>query len=152
MARKRRRASDRPPWEQMAGAVPWGEITGAGPTQDHLLLVWRDRVDRNRTFMVPRQRVPEAWLPDIGALDGMYLDLEAEDGNRDDLARLLALVYCAVNTVTRLNTIWYGGIAWPVGAVTGRWAMCHVPPGRVVKSRVGLVVCAGAAAPPEETS
>lgn len=130
----------------------WKNITGKGPEKDHLLLVWREAEDRNRLFLIPRERIPDAWAWDLHELHDLYMDLEAEEGNDDDVTRLLGLIYCAINTVPKLSSITYRDISWPISAITGMWGKYLVSAEGLDKSRVGLVICAGASAPPGEDS
>jgi len=127
----------------------WKNITGKSPEKDHLLLVWRESEDRNLFFMIPCDRIPEEWAWQLLELKDLYLDLETEEGNDDDLTRLLGLVYCAVNTVPKLSSIEYKGKDWPISAITGMWGKYLVSSTQLDKERVGLVVCTGSTAPPE---
>lgn len=152
MSRRRNRRSslaDLPPWKRTVRKEQWASITGKDPEKDHLLLVWREGDNRNRFFLVPCGRIPEAWGEDLPDLEDLYLDLEAEDGNDDELTRLLGLIYCAVNAVPRLDSITYKDTEWPIPGIMGMWGKYMVASDDVDPEKVGLVICAGAVAPPE---
>jgi hypothetical protein len=140
------------PWLRTIRPADWKNITGKGPERDHLLLVWREAEDRNLMFLVPRERIPDAWGPDLHQIDDLYLDLENEEGNDDDVTRLLGLIYCAINTVAKLNSITYREVSWPISAITGMWGKYLISGEDLDRSRVGLVICAGSVAPPGEDS
>lgn len=149
--RRNRRTSleDLPPWKRTIRKDHWARITGKGPERDHLLLVWREGEDRNRFFLVPCGRIPDAWAEDLPELEDLYLDLEAEDGNDDQVTRLLGLVYCAVSAVPRLDGITYRGVSWPIPGIIGMWGKYLISPDDVDPEQVGMVICAGVVAPPE---
>ena len=154
MGRRKNSQGQRPPehlpaWERVLRHHDWKTITGKEAEKDFLLLVWRESSDRNLFFMIPRDRIPADWGWDLHAIDGLYMDLETEDGQGDDLTRLLGLIYCSVNTVAKLKTIQYRGDAWPVSAITGMWGKYLVPGDQLDRSRIGLVVCTGTVAPPD---
>ena len=157
VARRRSRRKGTPeeldPWLRTIRPADWKNLTGKGPEKDHLLLVWREAEDRNLMFLVPRERIPDAWAWDLHEINDLYLDLENEEGNDDDVTRLLGLIYCAINTISKLgSSITYRKISWPISAITGMWGKFLIAGDALDKSQVGLVICAGSAAPPGEDS